>query len=665
MPLTPTADARASRAVNRRKHARKEPSQLTFIDLGRDNGGLLIDVSEGGLGFEGILRLSDGEVLSLEFKLPSTNSFIRGTGQFVRSNESSRGGGLRFVNLSEEDRRQIRQWIAQEAHQDGFSDGLRNEAAPVPDTATAETIQPPQPAAAKQEEQQPEHVAPSLAEFSADAFSVLSPVILTPALEPVAEAREGIRAEMPTSSETNSDAAKPHVTPSAEAAKPTPAESKPLQQTLPPSVQAMSNGHQETAKPHVPPVAPAPKPAAEKFKALPELALPRIDFKTPAHSMPNVPPAAPAVLKSANGSGAVHQKQEAVRAAEKAAFTSATVTGPGSQALLFAGGVAAGCLTVVLVGSALFVTGHLDIPFLTGLESSAKSEAVSSSNAVFQVDVMNLNNRRWVMQMAPGTSPPPAQARVSPAPASAAAPATAPAQAAATPGRLAAGPPRPVKTGSNYSPMALQEPHVATQAPTPAEPQAPSVAEGTTPPPPVADSRAAGPVASIPEAVVPSAPRPETVRQPFATAVIQPETQPAGGRPPSAVTVFPTLQPEQVRPTTQPDTRRSASPNTVFPGPEPEAAPRPSPTTFQAATLVERTEPAYPPDARLRGIRGSVKINATIGKDGVPRKMKAVSGDARLVSAAIDAIGHWRYQPATLDGQPIESDASITINFQF
>ena len=86
--------------------------------------------------------------------------------------------------------------------------------------------------------------------------------------------------------------------------------------------------------------------------------------------------------------------------------------------------------------------------------------------------------------------------------------------------------------------------------------------------------------------------------------------------------------------------------------------------SFQPAELTRRFNPAYPLLARQQRLQGSVQVNATIGKDGVPRGLKAVSGDPRFIDAAIDAIRQWRYKPAMLDGQPVESQLIITINFQ-
>ena len=57
-----------------------------------------------------------------------------------------------------------------------------------------------------------------------------------------------------------------------------------------------------------------------------------------------------------------------------------------------------------------------------------------------------------------------------------------------------------------------------------------------------------------------------------------------------------------------------------------------------------------------------MQISVTIGTDGVPREVGVV-GDPNLVPAALEAIRHWRYVPAVLDGRPVESHAVIAINF--
>lgn len=85
--------------------------------------------------------------------------------------------------------------------------------------------------------------------------------------------------------------------------------------------------------------------------------------------------------------------------------------------------------------------------------------------------------------------------------------------------------------------------------------------------------------------------------------------------------------------------------------------------SFRPATVVSRVEPVYPEDAKIEHGQSSVQLMATIGKDGVPRTIRFISGQPQLAAAAIAAVEHWRYKPAALDGQAQESQIIITVNF--
>jgi len=104
----------------------------------------------------------------------------------------------------------------------------------------------------------------------------------------------------------------------------------------------------------------------------------------------------------------------------------------------------------------------------------------------------------------------------------------------------------------------------------------------------------------------------------------------------------------------------------VSPQPEASAAPRPQPPSDRmvAAYLIYRVEPIYPKSASQVGVEGTVKIHATVGHDGSVKNLKVVSGPSSLTSAAIDAAQYWRYIPALRNGEPIESEIDISIDFQ-
>jgi protein TonB len=79
--------------------------------------------------------------------------------------------------------------------------------------------------------------------------------------------------------------------------------------------------------------------------------------------------------------------------------------------------------------------------------------------------------------------------------------------------------------------------------------------------------------------------------------------------------------------------------------------------------LVHKVQPAYPPLAKQARISGSVILQAVIGKDGSIQNLKAVSGHPMLIQSALDAVRQWKYKPYILNGEPVEVDTQVTVNF--
>ena len=80
--------------------------------------------------------------------------------------------------------------------------------------------------------------------------------------------------------------------------------------------------------------------------------------------------------------------------------------------------------------------------------------------------------------------------------------------------------------------------------------------------------------------------------------------------------------------------------------------------------VVYRIEPTYPPLARQARIQGVVVLTAMIDRDGNIQNLQLVSGHPMLAPAAIDAVKHWRYKPFLLNGQPVEVETTVTVNFR-
>lgn len=79
--------------------------------------------------------------------------------------------------------------------------------------------------------------------------------------------------------------------------------------------------------------------------------------------------------------------------------------------------------------------------------------------------------------------------------------------------------------------------------------------------------------------------------------------------------------------------------------------------------ILKKIQPIYPPLARSARIQGTVVLQAVIGKDGSIQGLRAISGHPMLTPAAIEAVKQWRYKPYFLNGEPVEVDTQITVNF--
>ena len=87
------------------------------------------------------------------------------------------------------------------------------------------------------------------------------------------------------------------------------------------------------------------------------------------------------------------------------------------------------------------------------------------------------------------------------------------------------------------------------------------------------------------------------------------------------------------------------------------------PAQIAEANLVYDVAPKYPPEAGRTRIEGMVVLLAVIGKDGTVEDVRVERGLPVLAQAAIEAVKQWRYRPYLLNGEPVEVDSQITINF--
>jgi TonB family protein len=101
-----------------------------------------------------------------------------------------------------------------------------------------------------------------------------------------------------------------------------------------------------------------------------------------------------------------------------------------------------------------------------------------------------------------------------------------------------------------------------------------------------------------------------------------------------------------------------------------EVAPKPLLQTLNVSQgvsrglLVKKVQPVYPKNALFMKVEGAVELMATVSKTGDITHVKVVSGDSQLTKAALDAVRQWKYKPYLLNGEPVEIQTQITINFR-
>lgn len=101
----------------------------------------------------------------------------------------------------------------------------------------------------------------------------------------------------------------------------------------------------------------------------------------------------------------------------------------------------------------------------------------------------------------------------------------------------------------------------------------------------------------------------------------------------------------------------------VAPPPPVVVAKPPRVSRMMEGNLIRRVQPVYPALARQARIQGAVILRAVISRDGTIVGLQTLSGHPMLVKAALDAVRQWQYRPYYLNGEAIEVETQITVNF--
>lgn len=79
--------------------------------------------------------------------------------------------------------------------------------------------------------------------------------------------------------------------------------------------------------------------------------------------------------------------------------------------------------------------------------------------------------------------------------------------------------------------------------------------------------------------------------------------------------------------------------------------------------LKTKVEPTYPEEARKKRIQGKVVLQVRVDKQGNVSEARLESGPAELADAAIAAVKQWSYEPMVFNGEIIEMQTRVTVEF--
>ncbi len=102
-------------AYDRRTHSRQPVRTLAYVELDEGNGGIVLNASEGGLSVQAVMSLMEDSLPKMRFQLSQSNAWLETSARVVWANESRKVAGLQFVDLPEETRLHIREWLTGEA----------------------------------------------------------------------------------------------------------------------------------------------------------------------------------------------------------------------------------------------------------------------------------------------------------------------------------------------------------------------------------------------------------------------------------------------------------------------------------------------------------------------------------------------------------------------
>lgn len=618
MPETPKNPGSQHPEKDRRHHTRQRVHSLSYIKIGDGNGGIVLNISEGGISVQAAAVLDDSESVPLWLEIPKVRERVKVTGEIVWLSSTRKEAGLRFVDLPESALREIRKWMAREAAPEKFEE----ETEPVNEEQEA-----PVPAAEQGETAVLESSEEKIAiEEDGEGFASEPEMIAAPTTEEEEEAaaREEEDVETASDSEEPEDGDIEETEVEEEEVDETAVE-----EAATAEAEADSTGRDAavTAKET------ETDEEAEEELDTEEVRLTEDDL-IKAFGPPVVPferrPHTPFSSMSAIPGGPRSAQNLAIAPAVSHTFAqpfAESPVAPASAAQLDSKGVRVQSQTgwflaalVLLLALISFVAGMAvrrgvlngvlgeqedslvpkSAPAPDANTSPVNSPSSGSANAAvtpanpMSIEIVDLANRHWVIQASTGANR--ANATGSPA-TTILGNATGDSETART-----------AASGTNLQPQNSNPASGQVSGQAPPNTSSTSATGGAKPNVPL--------VLSLPETPI------------SATGSVAISSQRSVPVPP--------------------DGSQSAK----------------GARNLQVGQLVNMVEPVYPPEAVQQKIEGTVKLHAVIGTDGVIESLAQVSGPQILVNASMAAVRNWKYSPTRMNGQAIETQEDISFVFR-
>jgi hypothetical protein len=635
MHFLPEQLANLSESSDRRGRVRRNPSAVAYLEAGESNGGIVLNVSETGLAIAVAQSFGDTHIPMLSFRLPQLDRTFQAGGEIVWRSESKKTVGVRFVNLAEHDRVQIRNWIRAEIVAAEL--GTPRESAPGQEAAKAVLMMPSPRKVARQVEAEAARDEARAAEFDrmfpSETTLNTSPIGTESGLDSeIAQAAKTANALL--AHEESSDVATGPQAPVVELES-TLLASAELQVAEPAALQipAETDWRSEWERFHV------QRESLERARTF-EMTVP-----TPMRSIigdsifdrPNaIETSAPA--EPAEGAGVAGATRPAEQPGRVIADHVDVVTPSETVGITRQGepkkstlGIAA--LSGVLV-ALCFVLGYAIQPGAFRFVAAKTPDSLEEVPAAAKGSVAQESlPPATVSSSVDGTGN---SAAVNSAPR--AAPLETKAPAFPEDSDVAG---KPTDTRAIRSSAAV--PAVGTVTTTPA------LANPAPQPAPAEPRNLAPGVASAPSSeIVISAPVPVS---------FFPVTAPSGGSPAKMMQL-----PEETISETPAVVIRSRQFLFVPAQPGPESTHELE--RVHIGDRVVKVDPAYPLGGPGNSAGGTVHLRTTIGTDGAVSNVQPISGPTSLITVAASAVRQWRYKPTDIDGKPIAVEEDVILEFR-